>query len=175
MFFKVGHFTLDNASNNGTMLQELAELLQERDIDFDAVDRKIMCYGHVVDLSTGRVIDALTKKRTNDNEDWSGPPLPSSHDEQTYNEAVARDPVALARTVVRVIRASGTRRDAFDELIETGNTKGYFKAGQPPQAVQLKKLQLLRDVRTRWDSVYYMLSRLRELRPVRHFICYQFV
>jgi hypothetical protein len=25
----------------------------------------------------------------------------------------------------------------------------------------------LRDVRTRWDSVYYMLNWLREMRPVR--------
>ncbi len=30
----------------------------------------------------------------------------------------------------------------------------------------LKELQLLRDVRTRWDSIFLMLNRLREMRPV---------
>jgi hypothetical protein len=167
---------MDNASNNATMLQELARLLEERDIVFDPIDRKVMCYAHVIDLCTGRVIDALTKKRTgdDDDDDSSGLPLPTTHNEQTYDEAVARDPIALGRAVVRAIRASGTRRDAFDELIETGNKKGYFTAGQPAQTVEVKKLQLLRDVRTRWDSVYYMLNRLRELRPVRHDVTLKF-
>ncbi|KAI0263897.1 hypothetical protein BGY98DRAFT_905734, partial [Russula aff. rugulosa BPL654] len=37
--------------------------------------------------------------------------------------------------------------------------------------VQLKHLQLLRDVPTRWDSVYHMLHRLRIMRPaVDHFL-----
>jgi hypothetical protein len=32
--------------------------------------------------------------------------------------------------------------------------------------VQVPELQPLRDVKTRWDSVYMMLQRLRQLRPV---------
>ena len=86
---------MDNTSNKGTMLQEPARLLQEHNIDFDAVDRRIMCYGHVVDLSTGHVIDALTKKQTDDDKDWTGPPLPSSCAEQIYDKAVACDPIML--------------------------------------------------------------------------------
>jgi hypothetical protein len=58
---------------------------------------------------------------------------------------------------VRVLRSSSSRRDAFDQHIRDGNEKGWFDVGQ---------LQLLRDVKTRWDSVYYMLRRLRELQPV---------
>jgi hypothetical protein len=160
---------MDNASNNATMLQELARLLEERDIVFDPVDRKVMCYAHVIDLCTGRVVDALTKKWTDDDDDddSSGLPLPTTLNEQTYDEAVARGPIALGRAVVRAIQASSTLCNAFDELIETGNKKGYFKAGEPAQTVEVQKLQLLRDVCTQWDSVYYMLNRLRELRPVR--------
>jgi hypothetical protein len=60
-------------------------------------------------------------------------------------------------------------RDAFDDVITNGNSKGWFKAGQPLKVVQLKRLQLLRDVRTRWDSEYYMLNRLCELCPVHIF------
>jgi hypothetical protein len=168
--FKVGHFTLDNAANNETMMYELQRRLQEREIVFDAADRKVMCYAHIVNLSSGRVIAGLTKVAIDSDADWSGPPLPYSPTEQTYDEAIARDPISLGRTVVRIIRASGTRRDAFDDVVATGNTKGWFKQGRPPneKTVRLKQLQLLRDVRTRWDSVYYMLNRLREMRPVCH-------
>jgi hypothetical protein len=44
-----------------------------------------------------------------------------------------------------------------------GNVKGWFKQGWPLKIVQLKQLQLLRDMRTRWDSVFHMLNRLREM------------
>jgi hypothetical protein len=162
MSLKAGYFTMDNASNNVTMINELERLLRDRDVLFDANDRRIMCYAHVVDLSCGRVIDKLSKGSSYSQE-WDELP---SLDEMTYPDAIARDTISHARTVVRVIRASGMRRDAFDEVIVNGNSKGWFKEGQPPKIVQLKKLQLLRDVRTRWDSEYYMLRRLRELRPV---------
>jgi hypothetical protein len=172
--FKAGHFTMDNASANLTMMKEMEVMFIERDIDFDAIDRHIMCYGHVVNLSSGRVIERATSVAASDaadlDEDWSGLPPPVSPKEQSYEDAVARDPIALGRNVVRVIRASGIRRDAFDEVINDGNRRGWFKArdGQP---VKVQPLQLLRDVRTRWDSVFYMLNRLREMRPVRFSPC----
>jgi hypothetical protein len=155
---------MDNASNNVTMMTELDKLLRDRDILFDAVDRRIMCYAHVVDLSCGRIIERLSKESSYSQE-WNEPPLP---EDMTYPDAIARDTISHARTVVRAIRGSGMRRDAFDEVIVNGNSKGWFKEGKPPKIIQLKKLQLLRDVRTRWDSEYYMLQRLRELRAVHH-------
>jgi hypothetical protein len=68
--------------------------------------------------------------------------------------------------MVQVIRVSGLRQDAFDEVIVNGNEKGWFKQGRPPKVVIVPCQQLLRDVRTWWDSVYAMLRRLRMLRPV---------
>src|SRR5277367_4633048 len=62
-------------------------------------------------------------------------------------------------------------RNPCSSLITNGNSKGWFKAGQPLKIVQLKRLQLLRDVWTRWDSEYYMLNRLCELRPVSTYLC----
>jgi hypothetical protein len=162
-YSKVGHFTMDNASNNITMMKELGRLLQDRDIDFDCDDRRIMCFAHVVDLSTGRVIDNLSRVKKPHSENWNEPLEPT---EPTYAKAMARDIVRHARTVVRMIRGSGMRRDAFSEVIENGNSKDWFKDGQPPKIIRVKKLQLLRAVPTRWDSEYYMLNRLRELRPV---------
>jgi hypothetical protein len=142
---KVGHFTMDNASNNGTMMEKLQRLLEARDVShFDAKDSRIMCFAHVVDLCSRRVVAALRD--------------------------FARDPVAIARSAVNAIRASSTRRDAFDDIVENGNEKGWWgKQGEPPADVILPKLELLRDLPTRWDSVFLMLNRLREMRPVCHF------
>ena len=68
-----------------------------------------MCFGHVIDLSSGHVIDAFMKMRqlADENKDWSAPPAPKVPSRQTYEEAVTRDPIAIGRTVVRVIQASG--------------------------------------------------------------------
>jgi hypothetical protein len=46
------------------MMRELEILLKGHDIIFDAIDRKVMRYGHVVDLSSGRIIDGLITMRT---------------------------------------------------------------------------------------------------------------
>lgn len=144
---KIGHFTLDNASNNGTMMQELERLLKSRDAcDFDAKDSRIMCFAHIVDLCAGHVIQGLTK--------------------------LERDPVAVAQSAVGVIRVSGARRDAFKSLITSGNTLGFFihqESGKAPKTIRLPNLELLRIVPTRWDSTYQMLHRLRMMRPVCQF------
>jgi hypothetical protein len=149
------------------MMMALSLLLRACDIPFDAMEHKVMCYGHVVDLSSGCIIRGVTTNSADSVDNWNGPPLcnPAT---QTYEQALSRDPIALARTVVQVIRGSGKHRDAFDDIIVNGNAKDWFKEGQPPKVVKLKQLQLLRDVSTQWDSMYYMLNRLWELRPVCH-------
>jgi len=93
--------------------------------------------------------------------------IPSADpDKQSFEEAVKRDPIALGRAVVRSIRASGQRRQNFEETIKDGNDKHWFGADANGKHVVVPSLQLLRDVKTRWDSVYGMISRLREMRPV---------
>jgi hypothetical protein len=169
---------MDNASANTTMMQELGRMFKEDSkVDFDATDRQIMCYAHVINLSSGRVVRAASRAATvnkddNDDDDdsWSEPlrPPPYMPDQQSYDDAVARDPIALGRSAVHIIRASGTRHAAFKAVIADGNQENWFIEGEPPNEtiVQVKDQELLRDVCTRWDSVYHMLSRLRELRLV---------
>jgi hypothetical protein len=157
---------MDNAANNHTAMTEIGKILRAREIEFDDKDRTIMCFPHVVSLSSGRIIQGITKVlQPKEVEKWE-PSLRHVGD-QSYAAAVARDPIALGREVVRVIQASGVRREAFDDIITTGNAKNWFKDGE--KTIQVRQLQLLRDVSTRWDSVYYMISRLREMRPVSYF------
>jgi hypothetical protein len=135
------------------MMNCLETSLVVREIDFPAINRQIMCFGHVVDLSSARVTRGIGSTVDDEND-------------SPNEEAAASTPIPRARTVVRVIRGSGLRRDAFDEVIVNGNAKGWFKQGQPIVIIKVKQLQLLRDVRSRWDSIYLMLNRLREMRPV---------
>jgi len=89
---EVRHFTLDNASNNGTMMEELEMMLTERDIVFDVEDRKIMCFAHIVDLCSGHVIRTASDGVEPENDS-------SSSDGDT----AASNPIALAHAVVWVI------------------------------------------------------------------------
>lgn len=142
-------------------MQWFETMLRRREIPFDAVDRKVMCFGHVIDLSSGRVTRNADAIGPNDRDD----------SDDSDNDTATPSPIARARNVVRVIRGSGMRREAFDEVVANGNAKGWFKAGRPPVTITIKPLQLLRDVRTRWDSIYIMLNRLREMRPVFLYYC----
>ena len=132
------------------MLVHLKKLLDKRGIPtrFDPVNDRIHCYAHVIDLGCKAVVN-----------NW-----PDNKELEEYDKDKIRNPVALASEVVRSIRGSGAHRERFAEVIETGNAKGYFEVGG--KVVQLEERQLLRYVRTQWDSCYLMLSRLREMRPV---------
>jgi hypothetical protein len=150
---------------------ELGKLLSARDIQFDHVDRQIMCFPHVINICCTHVISSFTDVDLVDALDELEALVPHTSDRQSLEDAVARDPIALGRTIVRILRASGQRRDDFDELIRDGNEKGWFRVGNPAQVVQLAEQQLLHDVRTRWDSIYFMIRRLRDMRPV----CYTYL
>ena len=76
-----------------------------------------------------------------------------------FHTALRRDPIFLVREMVRSIRSARKQHESFQELIRDGNKKEWFKAKVPP-------LQLLRDVRTRWDSVYFMIQWARVLQDV---------
>jgi len=144
---------MDNASNNGAMMESLAQKLKLCDVPFDACDNRIMCFAHIIDLCSRQAIRAASGV------DEGVPP----------SNETASDPISVACAAVRAIRGSGKRRRDFKQVIADGNKGGWFKAGWPPEMVHLKPLQLLRDIPTGWDSVFHMLHRLREMRPVcRH-------
>jgi hypothetical protein len=96
--FKTGHFALDNATNNTTAMDEIGRHLRAHEIKFDAQDQKVMCFPHVMNLSSGRVIEGLTKVLEDVPEDWDLPPVTNAM--QSYSDTVTRDPIALGRAVV---------------------------------------------------------------------------
>jgi hypothetical protein len=82
--------------------------------------------------------------------------------------AIRRDPLRRARKVVSFLRSSPQRKEGLRNLIKEGNESNQFIGEDKGKLVVLKvpQLELLKDVRTRWDSVFLMLQRLRQLRPV---------
>jgi hypothetical protein len=144
------------------MMEEFQELLRVEKISysFNWRDKRIMCFAHVINICCQHVIDKFTNIELVDSDDFVAEKLSGPPQHQTTAEAVSRDPIAMGRNIVRAIRSSGERRKAFKKLIRNGNAGGWFKD-------PLKERQLLRDVKTRWDSVYFMIKRLSELEPVR--------
>lgn len=224
-------------------MKELQKLLAEREIPFHSDDNRIMCFPHIVNIATQRVLKALTnpafmgdsdedseddggdqtqsgshasaaasgageednlggkdnEAQANDGEDHDGEDNDENSDDDNdsddadddlddadddldddeedagnnnamrsgasnYDDACKEDPINLCRKVARAVRASGMRRDEFDEMITNGNVKGWFKVDG--QVVQVSQLQLLLDMKIRWDSTFIMLKRFIELQPV---------
>ena len=151
---KVGHITLNNALNNKTMVKALKTILANRDVSFDACDHRIMCFAHIINLCSGRVINATSNMAGDEDSNLS-----------SSDGAVPSNPIDQACMVVWVIWASGQCQLAFNCTIINGNKEGWF-TDSTSKIVKVKPLQLLRDVCTRWDSIFYMLTRLLEMRPV---------
>ena len=57
-------------------------------------------------------------------------------------------------------------REAFAAVIRDGNIDGQFKNPDTGAIMMISLLQLLQDVPTRWDSVYYMICHFWYLHPV---------
>jgi len=73
-----------------------------------------------------------------------------------------RDPIKHARRIVRIVRSSDQRKQAFKNVISTGNNSGWFRSHNN-EVIKLPDLELLCDIKTQWDSVYCMIKHLLEL------------
>ena len=85
----MGHITLDNALNNDTMMKALKTMLAVHDVSFDAHDHWIMCFAHIINLCSGRVIDAA-----------SGMAGDKNTNSLSGDNTIPSSPIAQAQTVV---------------------------------------------------------------------------
>ncbi|KAH7918398.1 hypothetical protein BV22DRAFT_1024651 [Leucogyrophana mollusca] len=145
-------------------MRELSRLLwEEREIHFDPDDNRIPCFPHIVNICVKHTIDEYTNADFTAIADTWVNMLGVRVNKEEYVAALRNDPVALGRDIVHVIRASGARRKAFRDTIEAGNANLWFHDSKNKE-VSLPVVELLREVRTRWDSLYYSINRLRALR-----------
>ena len=161
-------------TTNDAMLRKLEELLDKREIPFHAKQNRIMCFPHTINIAVQHVLKKMTViPDDEDDESLDEDPLPDSDfssaeqrgRSQSFEEACAMDPIGKCRKIAVSIRASGQRRDEFENFIKNGNDKNWFKNAKNV-AIKIPIRQVKRNVVTRWDSTYQMIKRSIELRPV---------
>jgi hypothetical protein len=122
---------MDNLETNTKAMEELASLLDEREIPFDAKERRVMCFPHIINIICQHVIAKMSRSalpehddddsddsdETDSDDNDSDDPLLNTN---TRQAAYARDPIACCRRIVVAIRSSGQRREKFESWIKTG-------------------------------------------------------
>jgi hypothetical protein len=139
-------------SNNNTFMEELERILVHKGIQFNAQENHVRCYPHIINLCAQAVVASLSMTDFWDDDEKSEHPP----EHQMFEEAIAHDPIGLARRVVVKLRSSGKIRMVFHDIMKV---KGYNN----PQ-------QLICDVKTCWDSTFHMISCFLKYKDVCFFI-----
>lgn len=73
-----------------------------------------------------------------------------------------------ARNLIHFLRSLDNHRTHSHEFLKEGNSKNLFiiSSEDGMEVTQLPVVQLLQDVKTRWDLIYLMLDHLRTLKLV---------
>ncbi|KAJ2973106.1 hypothetical protein NUW54_g12126 [Trametes sanguinea] len=160
---KTGMFTLDNASTNDTLMENLECLLRDAGIPFDREGNRIRCFPHVINIAVQHILHELKAE----------PLAPLDASDVPYEQrsraadALSGDPLGKVRSLVSFCRQSNQRRVEFQRTIQEGNLSGLWKDADG-KVITLPLLQLLRDCETRWSSTYLMLQRIFLLYPAIH-------
>ncbi|KEP45315.1 putative transposase, partial [Rhizoctonia solani 123E] len=170
--YKVGYITLDNASNNNTMMRELAGSLKAHGLVFDADLNRLQCFPHILNLAVQAITSALSESAKRHRQKMREAGLYVSSAEERYLDALESDPLEAIRTSIHACRASGTRREDFSKMIEHGNNEGTFHLPDGTSII-IPNRQLLRDSPTRWGSTYIMSGRYIEVYPAIVELAYQ--
>ncbi|CAE6441197.1 unnamed protein product [Rhizoctonia solani] len=103
---KIGCITLDNASNNNTLMQELAQAFESRGIEFDEKENWIRCFPHVMNLAVNAILKSLPEAGTGFWRVLQG-------SEQPIDDATSEYLTALDSSPVEACRASAITEYAF--------------------------------------------------------------
>jgi len=145
-------------------MEELSHLLDGRGIDFDPIDHRIPCFPHIINICVQHILKEYTKADFSDIAN-SWPVGKRNIKKNEYIDALRKDSLKHARSVVSAIRGSPLRQENFRNIIAVCNDQKLFR--DDDNAVQLVgTIELLHDVDTRWDSTYMMINQLRKLHPV---------
>lgn len=157
-------------------MAELSRRLKAIGVTWDPKDNRLGCFAHIINLCAQAAITAFSGgSLDDDNEDGFDPADNVDFPEGMVGATLTRNPLALARKIIRSIRASEQRYEQYLMVIREGNAKSW-KFGtahaasgdnvEEEEEIVLPELALLLDMRVRWDSTYQMLQRFRQMRPV---------
>lgn len=115
------------------------------------------CFPHVVNIAVQTALKDLKEGRTDPTNEMETSLSPDPE----YDDILRNDPVRRCRELVSTCRSSDIRRADLLATIKAGNMDSAWGAG-----IELRLMQLLRDVETRWSSTFLMIDRAMELYPV---------
>jgi hypothetical protein len=141
--------TADNAANNNTFLRELEYVCCQKEIKFNHKKNNIRCLAHIINLT---VQEILKNVKAGDAQEEDELLAIVSQEEQEDNVNV--EIISKLRRLIVKIRSSPQRKERFARRCE------FFS---------IKSLNLILDVKTRWNSTYLMLDRALKLREVSNF------
>jgi hypothetical protein len=159
---RIGGITMDNAQNNDMAMQTFEQHLSSLGMTYIPEQQRIRCFSHIVNLAATDAVEAFAMPHLFDLRHVRDADLKAAwRDGQSdtgYSDALKTDLIDRIHNVVRNLRSSGQRREAFRQTIVRGNQEKRFINPVP-------LLQLLRPVPTRWSSTFMMIDRFLQLMP----------
>jgi hypothetical protein len=140
---KVGYFTLDNASNNDTAMEEIGKTL-----GFKGKSRRLRCFGHVLNLAVKALLFGHSSEAFEDDGENE---LVDSKAHELWRR---KGPVGKLHNLVLWIH----RSDLLTNLLRSLQLMAYSTSVDPTVRAR-KPLDVVTDVATRWLSTLYMIRR----------------
>jgi hypothetical protein len=149
---KVGTVVCDNASNNDTCLKAFYRLLDPTMCSSDATDRRMRCYGHILNL-VARAF--LFGKDAETFELQSQANVLLNAVEADLLHWRKKGPVGKLHNIVKFIRASPQRSERFKARAKEEEDSLPYRLHEESTT----ELELLQNNETRWNSTYMMIQR----------------
>ncbi|CAB5193526.1 unnamed protein product [Rhizophagus irregularis] len=137
---KIIAITADNAANNNTFLKELEEICVQNETNFHHKKNHVRCLAHIINLTTNEILKHVKAGEARDG-------IMILEDNSEESNTIPK----LKKLIIK-INSSPQRRGRFLQHIK------IFP--------ELTSLNLILDVKTRWNSTFLMLKRALVLREV---------
>ncbi|KIK79652.1 hypothetical protein PAXRUDRAFT_160772, partial [Paxillus rubicundulus Ve08.2h10] len=157
---------VDNTSSNGAAMSELSRiLLKEQEFSFDPVDCCICCFPHIYNICVQHMLDKYMQANFSQcPPTWKNSAGVVIH-RDSYAETVCDDPIGQGRAIICTICSSGQCHSNFRQTLVLGNKQEWF-INDKGNIIRLPVFQLIHNVKTWWDSTYYMINHLCTLQKV---------
>jgi len=151
---RLGTLVSDNATNNDTCGQELFTRLYPTFTDQDITDRRIRCYGHILNL-VGRAFLYGEDSESFEQESQALEAAALLDDElQLWRQ---KGPIGKLHNIVKWVRSSPQRSEYFQSVVHEAvdeDDRSFLLYEQSTY-----ELQLITNNETRWNSTYLMINR----------------
>jgi hypothetical protein len=140
--------TADNAANNNTLLKEIGTACAMCDINFNYKKNHVRCLAHIINLTSQEILKNVNAGEAQEENTI----LAETEISQNSNMEI----IPKLRKLIVKIRCSPQRRDKFAHRCDLYSNNNE----------NIKSLNLILDIRTRWNSTFLMLERALKLREV---------